>query len=108
VPISPAMSTVPALDEFGLLRLGRHWVSLTELDEAIMRLLLRSFRSPVSRKEILTTAWPERRDDGRVLDTRMHRLRNRIAPLGLTIHTVRRRGFMLDFTPADPDDLPDT
>jgi DNA-binding response OmpR family regulator len=72
-----------------------------------MRLLLRSFPAPVARQEILTTAWPHR-EDGRVLDTRMHRLRNRIAPLGLTIHTVRSRGFMLDLTPAEPDDLSDS
>jgi DNA-binding winged helix-turn-helix (wHTH) protein len=93
----------PELDDFGILRLDRQWVALSELDEVIMRRLLQSFGSPVSRQEILSTTWPGGTRDGKVLDTRMHRLRQRIAPLGLTIHTVRRRGFMLDMTPVDDD-----
>jgi len=103
VPISSVATTRPEIDDFGILRLGRFWVALSELDEVIMRLLLRSLGSAVGRQEVLTAAWPEGTRSARVLDTHMHRLRNRIAPLGLTIYTVRRRGFMLDLSSADPD-----
>jgi two-component system OmpR family response regulator len=94
----------PSIDEFGVLSVGTSWVALSHIDEAIMRSLLDSFRTTVGRDDVRAAAWPDGSRSGRVLDTHMHRLRNRIAPLGLTIHTVRRRGFVLDFTPADADD----
>ena len=100
MPISSVATNRPDIDDFGILRLGRHWVALSELDEAIMRLLVRSLGSAVGRQDVLTAAWPDGTRSARVLDTHMHRLRNRIAPLGLTIYTVRRRGFMLDLTPS--------
>jgi DNA-binding response OmpR family regulator len=50
----------------------------------------------VTRDELDVAAWPDGNSQGaRALDTRLHRLRNRVAKLGLEIANVRRRGFVL-------------
>ena len=90
----------PTLDEFGVLSYGTGWVPLSPLEETIVRRLLDSFGSTVAREELIAEAWPDGGRGPRALDTKIHRLRNRLAPLGLAIHTVRRRGFVLDARPA--------
>jgi hypothetical protein len=89
----------PTLDEFGVLTFGDGWVPLSPLEEAIVRRLLDSFGTTVARADLMSAAWPDGGRSPRVLDTKIHRVRNRLAPLGLAIHTVRRRGFVLDARP---------
>ncbi|MCU1376399.1 MAG: helix-turn-helix protein [Actinomycetia bacterium] len=90
----------PTLDDFGVLTRGHGWVPLSPLEETIVRRLLATFGTTVSREELIAEAWPDGGRGPRALDTKIHRLRNRLAPLGLAIHTVRRRGFVLDARPA--------
>jgi DNA-binding response OmpR family regulator len=90
---------VPQLDEFGLLRHHGEWVALSPVQESLMRRLLAHFGSPVARRELTDDLWPEA-PTTRSIDTHMLRLRLRIAPLGLFIHTIRGRGFLL--APAQP------
>lgn len=86
----------PVLEEHGLLRVGDRWAALSPLEEVLVRPLLASFGTVVSREELYATAWPEGDRGPRALDARMVRLRRRIAPLGLTLRSVRRRGFVLE------------
>jgi len=90
----------PTLDEFGVLTFGDGWVPLSPLEETIVRRLLDSFGTTVARDDLIAEAWPDGGRGPRAIDTKIHRLRNRLAPLGLAIHTVRRRGFVLDARPT--------
>jgi DNA-binding response OmpR family regulator len=90
----------PTLDAFGVLTYGNGWVPLSPLEETIVRRLLDSFGTTVARDDLIAEAWPDGGRGPRALDTKIHRLRNRLAPLGLAIHTVRRRGFVLDARPT--------
>jgi DNA-binding response OmpR family regulator len=92
----PADADVPALDEFGVLRVGTRWVALSPVEEAVTRPLLEALGRPVGRSALIAAAWPARDRSPRTLDATVHRIRQRVAPLGLLIHTVRGRGFVLD------------
>jgi DNA-binding winged helix-turn-helix (wHTH) protein len=92
----------PTLDEFGVLTHGDAWVGLSPLEESIVRLLLDSFGTTVSRTDLAARAWPDGGRGPRALDTKIHRIRHRLAPLGLAIHTVRRRGFVLETARPEP------
>ena len=49
----------------------------------------------VSRSDLAEAVWGDCSRTGRGLDSRIHVLRQRIEPLGLVIHTIRGRGFLL-------------
>ena len=89
-----------SLDEHGLLRDDHRWIALSGAEEAVMTMLLERFGLLVRRRDLCLRIWPDREPTLRALDVTMHRLRKRIAPLGLHIVTVRGRGFVLD--EADP------
>jgi DNA-binding response OmpR family regulator len=87
---------VPHLDEFGVLRTALGWVSLSPVQENIVRSLIAHFGSPVARKELAVAAWPDGGRDLHTIDIHIHRLRPRLTSLGLVIHTLRGRGFLLE------------
>ena len=58
--------------------------------------LLERQNAVVSRDTLLRRGWPdEKPKDRNVLDVHVARLRRLIAPTGLQIHTVHRRGYLL-------------
>ena len=101
-PPSGTVKVRPTLDEFGVLTHDDTWVGLSPLEESIVRPLLDSFGTTVARVELTNRAWPDGGRGPRALDTKIHRIRQRLAPLGLAIHTVRRRGFVLGFARPEP------
>ncbi len=94
--VDPA--SVVWIDDDGLLWRGSSWVALAPIEQRLATTLLDRIGRVVTRTELERAGWP----DGvptRALDSRLQRLRNRIAPLGLRLTNVRRRGFVLA---ADP------
>lgn len=89
---------IPELDESGLLRLGESWVPLSPVGLRLTVALLDRYRSVVSREALARAGWPEDPPNRNVLDVHMVRLRRRVAPLGLSIRTVRSRGYLLEKT----------
>jgi hypothetical protein len=85
----------PYVDEHDVLRRGDRWAALSPIEAGIVRALLEHPTQVVSRRDIGAAVWPGAMPAGRPVDGRLPRLRTRIAPLGLRIHTIRRRGFML-------------
>jgi hypothetical protein len=83
------------LDADGLLWRGLEWVALAPVEIPLMACLLRNMDRVVGRHELDNAAWPDGSPGTRALDTRLQRLRSRIAPLGLQITNVRQRGFLL-------------
>ncbi len=92
-----ALRAPAVLDEDGLLRRGGRWVAVSPLEQRVLVPLLARAGSMLTRAELLTATSPgAEADDRRTIDRVIRRLRLRLAPLGITIHTVRGCGFLLD------------
>jgi DNA-binding winged helix-turn-helix (wHTH) protein len=91
---------VPHLDDLGVLHTARGWASLGPVQEAIVRILLEHFGAPVSRQQLEAAVWPDGGRDAHTIHIHIHRLRPRLAELGLVIHTLRGRGFLLEHDQA--------
>lgn len=91
---------VPQVDDGGILRHGPKWVSLSPLEVRLVRALLERPGAVVPRQKLIEVLWPPD-DDSTVgpsrsaLDSHVLRLRRRLTPIGLTIRTVRARGYLL-------------
>jgi DNA-binding winged helix-turn-helix (wHTH) protein len=85
----------PWLDPDGLLRRGSRWVALSPHEEEVLRLLLSRWGRMVPRASLVDAVWPDGSTSDRALNTLVGRLRRRLEPLGLTIETIRARGFLL-------------
>jgi len=88
-------AALPELDGDGVLRSNGTWVPLPPVEARLLRALLDRFGSVVGREALADAGWPGRTPDRNVLDVHVLRLRRRIAPIGLTIRTVRSRGYLL-------------
>lgn len=86
----------PTLDGDGVLRNGDSWVALPPIESRLVGVLLERFGRVVSRAELLEHGWPDEQPNRNVLDVHVLRLRRRLEPLGLSIRTVRKRGYVLD------------
>jgi hypothetical protein len=86
----------PVLDEFDVLWRGDRWTALAPIDAKIVDVLLTRCGSVVSRRDLGAAAWPDGMPAARAVDARLRRLRDRVEPLGLRIHTVGRGGLMLE------------
>jgi DNA-binding response OmpR family regulator len=88
----------PVLDEFDVLWRGDRWVALAPVEARILDALLARCGSVVGRRELGAAAWPDGVPGSRAVDARLRRLRDRVEPLGLRIHNVRRRGLLLELS----------
>jgi DNA-binding response OmpR family regulator len=85
------------LDGDGVLHNGDRWVALAPKEERVCARLLDHAGEVVSRADLTSAAWPTTLPaDSRAVDGVLKRLRRRIEPLGVYIHTVGRVGFLLD------------
>ncbi len=91
------------LDEFDVLWRGDRWSALAPIEARLVEVLLARCGSVVSRRDLGAAAWPGGAPGERAVDARLRRLRTRLAPLGLAVHNVRRRGLLLEVgePPAD-------
>lgn len=95
-PPSPALLVPPPeLDEDGLFRVGDKWVALPPVEHRLARALLDRFGAVVTRDALARAGWPTGSPGRNALDVHVLRLRRRLAPLRMTIHTVRSRGYLL-------------
>jgi two-component system, OmpR family, response regulator len=96
----PALDERPQVDDFGVLRHRGKWLSLTPTEESIMRFLIEHLGGPVARSQVAAVTWPRGGRDHHAINVHIHRLRPRLVELGLVIHTLRGRGFLLESLPA--------
>ncbi len=83
----------PTLEEGDILRYAGRWVAMAPAEVPVVRMLLESFESCVTRAVLgLTGADPTHAS---ALYTQINRIRRRVAPLGLEVVNVRGRGFLL-------------
>ncbi len=85
----------PMIDDDGLFRVGDGWVALPPVEHRLARALLDRIGTVVTREALAQAGWPEGAPGRNALDVHVLRLRRRLAPLSMTIHTVRSRGYLL-------------
>jgi hypothetical protein len=84
----------PSLDGDDVLRFRAGWVALAPAEAAVARILLDHFGSLTAHSE-LRRALSGLDHSTKSLTVRIWRLRRRVEPLGLEIHSVRGRGYIL-------------
>ncbi len=90
----------PELDPDGVLRFAGAWVSLPPVEARLTAALIGRYGAVVSREVLASAGWPEGAPGRNALDVHVLRLRRRLAPLGLSIKTVRARGYLLESDPT--------
>jgi len=90
-----APRTKPLVDGDGVLHFEGRWISLPPVESRLGVLLVDRFGALVRRDDLEQAGWPDGVRDRNALDVRMVRLRRRVESLGLTVRTVRSRGFVL-------------
>jgi DNA-binding response OmpR family regulator len=90
---------VPELDEDGVVRRGRAWVAVRPAEALLLRLLLARHGRIVAYDELETAAWPQGAPSSDALHDRVGRLAPRLAPLGVRVHRVRGKGYLLELAP---------
>ena len=86
----------PSLEQFGVLRHRGSWIALSPMQEDLMRVLVGCFGKPVSRTQLIASVWPGGGISLHAIDIHVHKLRPRLQSIGLVLHTLRGRGFMLE------------
>lgn len=86
----------PHLDDDGLLRAGEDWVALPPIEARLAAALVQRFGAVVGRDALLRAGWPQGAPNRNVLDVHILRLRRRTDEVGLSIRTVRSRGYLLE------------
>jgi hypothetical protein len=94
---------VPELDEEGFLHFGPRQVYLPPVEARLAEALLARYGRVVGAASLMRAGWPGQTASRGKLDVRIHRLRRRLAPLGLVVRTVRQRGWML--APTEASDI---
>lgn len=97
-----------AVGDDGLLVFGGRRVVVPAVEAAILNRLGETPDRVVPRSELAQLAWSGDARSSRALDSRIHPLRGRLAPLGLAIHTIRGRGYLLAGTVARPEAVGET
>ncbi|MBW3614599.1 MAG: helix-turn-helix domain-containing protein [Actinobacteria bacterium] len=93
---APHQAERPDLDGDGVLRFGSVWVSLPPVEGRLTRALLDRFGAVVGREALSRAGWPDGAPGRNALDVHVLRLRRRLATVGLSIKTVRSRGYLLE------------
>ena len=89
-------SDVPDLDGDGVLRFSGSWVSLPPVEARLTTALVERFGAVVGREALARAGWPDGAPGRNALDVHVLRLRRRLATVGLSIKTVRSRGYLLE------------
>jgi hypothetical protein len=90
---------MPMIDDHDVLWRGDRWAGLAPIEARLIRALLQEHGTVVPRSTLMQVGWEGAERARNILDVHILRLRRRLAPLGLTIHTVRSRGYLLAIEP---------
>ena len=86
----------PTIDEWGVVQFGGRSVVVPPIESRLARVMIDRFGRVVSHDRLVAAAWPDGIGTRNTLDVRILRLRRRLATLGLSIRTVRARGYLLE------------
>ena len=84
----------PTLDAYGQLTHNGAVVILSPVEQHLAGSLIAHFGDAVTEDDLITSAWDEGGSE-QTLRVHMSRLRRRIAPIGLTITSIRAYGYVM-------------
>ena len=91
------VNDVPTIgDDDDVVRFGGRWIALGAVEASIARVLIEHLGELVSRSTLETGAWGERSVRANTTDRQLHRLRRHLGDIGLALHTVRGKGYVLE------------
>jgi hypothetical protein len=86
----------PAVDASGVLRYGDRLLVMPPVEARLASALASRFGIVVRRDVLAAAGWPDGPPGRNALDVHLVRLRRRLAGVGLTLRTVRSRGYLLE------------
>lgn len=93
---SAAGNGSPEIDEYGVVRFNGAHTAVPPVEARLAELLIDRFGAVVGRPELSEAGWPGGHANRNALDVHVLRLRRRLAEAGLSIRTVRARGYLLE------------
>lgn len=84
------------IDEHGVLHRGNTRLVLSPVEVTLTQVLLENVGNVATREVLAEAAWPAGMSSRNLLDVRIARLRRRLERVGLSLKTVRGRGYLLD------------
>jgi len=94
--VRAAGAGIPEIDEYGVVRFGGAHTSVPPVEARLAELLIDRFGSVVGRGDLSEAGWPGGHATRNALDVHVLRLRRRLVEAGLSIRTVRARGYLLE------------
>ena len=88
--------SVPEIDEHGVVRFRSGHTTVPPVEARLAQLLIDHFGAVVSRDDLSEAGWPGGHANRNALDVHVLRLRRRLVEAGLSIRTVRSRGYLLE------------
>jgi DNA-binding response OmpR family regulator len=98
----------PILGDHGVVWRGTTWVALSPIEARLTAAFLARPGSVLSRPRLETVGWPDGLPSSRAIDARIKVLRERVAAIGIRIHTVRGQGYLAEIQPVPDDDREST
>lgn len=89
--------TIGADDD--VVRFAGRWIALGAVEASIARVLIDHVGELVTRSTIEAAAWGDRSVRANTTDRQLHRLRRHLGDIGLALHTVRGKGYVLEIAP---------
>jgi len=92
-----AVQDAPTIgDDDDVVRFGGRWIALGAVEASIARVLIQHLGELVSRTTIEASAWEGRSVRANTTDRQLHRLRRHLSEIGLELHTIRGKGYVLE------------
>jgi DNA-binding winged helix-turn-helix (wHTH) protein len=91
----------PRFDDDGVLHAGRLWTTLAPHELPVARILVERFGEIVARDAVVAAAWPGAEPRPAAVNLVVHRVRQRVLTLGLSVRAFRGRGFLMHWELAD-------
>lgn len=89
-------SPAPEVKGDGRISYRGKWVALSGIEEAVAQILAQHLGEVVDGASIASAAWGGRRSTPNAIRVHVHRIRKRIAPLGLAVRTVPGHGWVME------------
>lgn len=86
----------PEIDQHGVIRFNGSHTTVPPVEARIAEVLVAAFDTVVGRDVLTEAGWPGGHANRNALDVHVLRLRRRLAEVGLSIRTVRSRGYLLE------------
>jgi two-component system response regulator TctD len=87
---------VPTIGDDDVVRFAGRWKALGAVEASIARVLIEHVGELVPRATVEAVAWEGKPVRANTTDRQLHRLRGHLGELGMQLHTIRGKGYVLE------------